>query len=86
MPNPYLPSLEYIPDGEPRVFGDRVYVYGSHDRVDCERDSTILKTKVKHITGKHAVYLIAKSHYQGWSACYFENRQLFDLVAFQFCK
>ena len=31
MPNPYLPLYEYIPDGEPRVFGDRVYVYGSHD-------------------------------------------------------
>lgn len=34
MANPYLPRWEYIPDGEPRVFGDRVYVYGSHDRVD----------------------------------------------------
>lgn len=32
MPNPYLPPWEYIPDGEPRVFGDRVYIYGSHDR------------------------------------------------------
>ncbi|HBG02219.1 MAG TPA: alpha-N-arabinofuranosidase [Firmicutes bacterium] len=30
--NPYLPSWEYIPDGEPYVFDDRVYVYGSHDR------------------------------------------------------
>jgi hypothetical protein len=30
--NPYLPSYEYIPDGEPHVFGDRVYIYGSHDR------------------------------------------------------
>ena len=29
--NPYLPGWEYIPDGEPHVFGDRVYVYGSHD-------------------------------------------------------
>lgn len=29
--NPYLPSWEYVPDGEPRVFGDRLYVYGSHD-------------------------------------------------------
>lgn len=29
--NPYLPSYEYIPDGEPRVFGDRVYIFGSHD-------------------------------------------------------
>ncbi len=32
MPNPFLPLWEYIPDGEPRVFGDRVYIYGSHDR------------------------------------------------------
>ena len=31
MANPYLPGWEYIPDGEPRVFGDRVYIYGSHD-------------------------------------------------------
>ena len=30
--NPYLPSWEYTPDGEPHVFGARVYVYGSHDR------------------------------------------------------
>lgn len=34
--NPYLPSYEYVPDVEPRVFGDRVYVYGSHDRSDGE--------------------------------------------------
>ena len=30
--NPYLPLYEYVPDGEPRVFGDRLYIYGSHDR------------------------------------------------------
>ena len=40
--NPYLPSWEYIPDGEPRIFGDRLYVFGSHDRFDgkwfCEND------------------------------------------------
>ena len=29
--NPYLPNWEYVPDGEPYLFGDRVYVYGSHD-------------------------------------------------------
>jgi len=34
--NPYLPSWEYIPDGEPYVFGDRVYVYGSHDLYNGE--------------------------------------------------
>ena len=40
--NPYLPSWEYIPDGEPYVFGGRVYVYGSHDQfngwVFCQGD------------------------------------------------
>ena len=40
--NPYLPLYEYIPDGEPHVFGDRLYLYGSHDRFDgrkfCEND------------------------------------------------
>ena len=34
--NPYLPLYEYVPDGEPHVFGDRLYVYGSHDRFDGE--------------------------------------------------
>ncbi|MCL2628494.1 MAG: family 43 glycosylhydrolase [Oscillospiraceae bacterium] len=34
--NPYLPAWEYIPDGEPRVFGDRLYIFGSHDRFDGE--------------------------------------------------
>ena len=40
--NPYLPSWEYIPDGEPYVFDGRVYVYGSHDQfngwVFCQGD------------------------------------------------
>ena len=30
--NPYMPTFEYVPDGEPHVFGDRIYLYGSHDR------------------------------------------------------
>ncbi|MBN2444038.1 MAG: family 43 glycosylhydrolase [Spirochaetales bacterium] len=30
--NPFLSLNEYIPDGEPHVFGDRVYIYGSHDK------------------------------------------------------
>lgn len=30
--NPFLPLDEYIPDGEPHVFGDRVYLFGSHDQ------------------------------------------------------
>lgn len=32
--NPYLPSWEYTPDCEPHVFGDRLYVFGSHDAAD----------------------------------------------------
>lgn len=30
--NPYLPSFEYVPDGEPHAFNGRIYIYGSHDR------------------------------------------------------
>ena len=30
--NPYLPLWEYVPDAEPRVFGERLYIYGSHDQ------------------------------------------------------
>jgi arabinoxylan arabinofuranohydrolase len=33
--NPYLPSNEYVPDAEPYLFGERVYIYGSHDRFDA---------------------------------------------------
>ena len=36
MANPFLPGWEYIPDGEPRVFGNRVYIYGSHDRAGSD--------------------------------------------------
>lgn len=30
--NPFLPLNEYVPDGEPHVFGNRVYLFGSHDK------------------------------------------------------
>ncbi len=35
--NPYLPEWEYVPDGEPHVFGDRVYLFGSHDAFDGKK-------------------------------------------------
>lgn len=48
--NPYLPAYEYIPDGEPHVFGDRLYIYGSHDRFDgnkfCLNDYVCYSTPV----------------------------------------
>lgn len=43
--NPYLPLTEHIPDGEPHLFGDRVYIYGSHDKANggvyCEDHYTV---------------------------------------------
>lgn len=40
--NPYLPFWETVPDGEPHVFGGRIYIYGSHDKLKgtsfCEDD------------------------------------------------
>lgn len=39
--NPFLPFATYVPDGEPKVFGDRLYLYGSYDLFDggycCDR-------------------------------------------------
>ena len=52
--NPYLPSWEYIPDGEPHVFGDRVYIYGSHDyfngNVFCLGDYVCYSAPVTDLT------------------------------------
>lgn len=40
--NPILPPWEYIADGEPHIFGDRLYLFGSHDKFGgkwyCEND------------------------------------------------
>lgn len=38
--NPYLPSWEHLPDAEPHVFGDRIYIYGSHDAFGASTYST----------------------------------------------
>lgn len=52
--NPYLPLTEYIPDGEPHVFGDRVYLYGSHDEAHgsrfCTRDYTVWSAPVNDLS------------------------------------
>lgn len=52
--NPYLPLDTYIPDGEPHVFGDRVYVFGSHDREGgeyfCELDYEAFSAPVNDLT------------------------------------
>ena len=52
--NPYLPPWEYVPDGEPHVFGERIYVYGSHDRFNgyayCLNDYVCWSAPVKDLT------------------------------------
>ncbi len=54
MANPFLPLNEYIPDGEAHVFGDRVYLYGSHDREGgdrfCELDYVVYSAPVVDLT------------------------------------
>lgn len=52
--NPYLPLYEYVPDGEPHVFGDRVYIYGSHDAFNgkkfCPNDYVCYSAPVTDLT------------------------------------
>ena len=52
--NPFLPLTEYVPDGEPHVFGDRVYLYGSHDEPSgkrfCTRDYTVWSAPVRDLS------------------------------------
>lgn len=52
--NPFLPLYEYIPDGEPHVFGDRVYHYGSHDKEGgytfCMQDYVVYSAPVDDLT------------------------------------
>lgn len=55
MANPYLPKWEYIPDGEPRVFGDRVYIYGSHDISGSDKFGVGLLIPVKDDTGRTCI-------------------------------
>lgn len=38
--NPYLPGKEHVPDGEPHIFGDRLYVFGSHDEIGTDQYCT----------------------------------------------
>ena len=51
--NPFLPPDACIPDGEPHVFGDRIYLYGSHDRACgdtfCELDYEVWSAPVEDV-------------------------------------
>lgn len=53
--NPYLPSWEYVPDGEPYVYGNRLYVFGSHDAFNgkdfCQNDYVLWSCPVDDLSG-----------------------------------
>lgn len=65
--NPILPLWEYIPDGEPRVFGDRLYLYGSHDRAGskeyCDYQYRVWSAPLSHLTGweDHGISLATRT-------------------------
>ncbi len=52
--NPYLPSYEYVPDGEPRIFNERLYIFGSHDKFNgneyCENDYVCWSAPISDIS------------------------------------
>ena len=69
--NPYLPSWEYIPDAEPRVFGQRLYIYGSHDlfgaKEYCEGDYVCWSTPVEDLSDWRYEGVIFKRQDTPWN-------------------
>lgn len=52
--NSFLPLGVYIPDGEPHIFGDRIYLFGSHDKEGgdtfCELDYEIFSAPIDDLS------------------------------------
>ena len=74
--NPYLPSYEYVPDGEPRIFGDRLYVFGSHDRFNgkgfCMNDYVCWTAPLSDISkwrNEGVIYRKDQDVHSGGSGC-----------------
>ena len=69
--NPYLPSWEYIPDAEPKVFGQRLYIYGSHDlfgaKEYCEGDYVCWSTPVDDLSDWRYEGVIFKKQDTPWN-------------------
>ncbi|MFV0313947.1 MAG: alpha-N-arabinofuranosidase, partial [Anaerotignum sp.] len=49
----FLPSYEYVPDVEPHIFGDRIYLYGSHDKFGgkkfCENNYVVWSASIDNL-------------------------------------
>lgn len=58
--NPFLPLDEYVPDGEPHVFGNRVYIYGSHDK---ENGTSFCM--LDYVTYSASIYDLTDWRYEG---------------------
>lgn len=69
--NPYLPNWEYIPDGEPRVFNDRLYIFGSHDRFNgadyCENDYVSWSAPVDDLSDWRYEGVILRKNQTPWN-------------------
>ena len=76
--NPYLPNWEYIPDGEPRVFNDRLYIFGSHDRFNgadyCENDYVSWSAPVDDLSDWRYEGVILRKNQTPWNV---KNEQYF---------
>lgn len=75
--NPFLSLGEHIPDGEPHIFGDRVYLYGSHDNEGgwtfCMGDYTVYSAPVDDLTDWRCEGVIYKAEQDpdyGSDRCY----------------
>ena len=82
--NSYMKLWEHVPDAEPHVFGDRVYVYGSHDVFEtrmCGPNYVVWSAPVDDLTnwkyegisfdGGESGYLLAPDVCQGPDGKYY---------------
>ncbi len=79
---------------QPLGCGGKIHIYADSDTPENEigvvtfsNSDHILKAKVKKLTGRHAIYMKAEHAYRDiWSKDCFEQRALFNLIAFVFMK
>jgi arabinoxylan arabinofuranohydrolase len=54
--------------------------------IPFSEDGGVIGGRIKAVTGKHAIYLVARSGYEGWFAGEMKGRQLLMLDSFVFMK
>lgn len=85
--NPYLPSYEYIPDGEPHIFDGRLYVYGSHDRFNgwsfCLNDYVCWSADINDLSSWRHEGVIYRREQEPYSQ---EKGKLYSMAAPDVCR